>query len=505
MREGLFLMLSLFYAIMIIEGSSATVLIKPSSISFPDLPAKSALSLNGSRVCGSLHVANPLDACSPLRDRFEFNESGRFALIVRGECAFEDKIKNAQSAGFRAAIVFDDKDNRNLIYMMVNPEGIKVHAVFVSKYAGEILKEHARGKEGECCIYSSRSDAAWTVLAISLISVVVILGLLIIAFVTPRHWLHWQRTSNRCKSVDSKMVEALPCFTFRNASLSQCHVGETCAICLEDYKDGEVLKVLPCHHEFHSTCVDSWLTKWGTFCPVCKLDMKDKSAYFGVNQEVNPASESVNTSGSLPSFDNQNFHGSSFAVSNQGHDGLICTVLIGRRVKDCALLRVYILIANRSNSHWILKKRVRSAIFNFRHELVFMGSLDKSSGAEVVTIDVKATKGLLESGYTYLDVRTVEEYNKGHVDGEKIFNIPYMFNTPEGRVKNPNFLKEVSGVCKEEDKLLVGCQSGVRSLYATADLLSAGFRDVSNVGGGYLAWTENVFPVKIEKEERDEL
>ncbi|XP_034889713.1 thiosulfate sulfurtransferase 18 isoform X1 [Populus alba] len=128
-----------------------------------------------------------------------------------------------------------------------------------------------------------------------------------------------------------------------------------------------------------------------------------------------------------------------------------------------------------------------------------------SSGAEVVTIDVKATKGLLESGYTYLDVRTVEEYNKGHVDGEQIFNIPYMFNTPEGRVKNPNFLKEVSGVCKEEDKLLVGCQSGVRSLYATADLLSAGFRDVSNVGGGYLAWTENVFPVKIEKEERDEL
>jgi E3 ubiquitin-protein ligase RNF13 len=28
----------------------------------------------------------------------------------------------------------------------------------------------------------------------------------------------------------------------------------------------------------------------------------------------------------------------------------------------------------------------------------------------------------------------VEEYNKGHVDGEKIFNIPYLFNTPEGKI-----------------------------------------------------------------------
>ncbi|KAJ6413266.1 hypothetical protein OIU84_006125 [Salix udensis] len=137
----------------------------------------------------------------------------------------------------------------------------------------------------------------------------------------------------------------------------------------------------------------------------------------------------------------------------------------------------------------------------FRRGLFLLFSIYFSSGAEVVTIDVKATKGLLGSGYTYLDVRTVEEYNKGHVDGERIVNIPYMFNTPEGRVKNPNFLKEVSGVCKEEDKLLVGCQSGVRSLYASADLLSAGFKDVSNVGGGYLAWTENVFPVKIEKDE----
>ncbi|XP_047168442.1 thiosulfate sulfurtransferase 18 [Vigna umbellata] len=127
-----------------------------------------------------------------------------------------------------------------------------------------------------------------------------------------------------------------------------------------------------------------------------------------------------------------------------------------------------------------------------------MGSIGiKSSGSEVVTIDVHAAKGLIQTGHVYLDVRTVEEFQKGHVDAEKIINIPYMFNTPEGRVKNPEFLKEVLSACKKEDRIIVGCQSGVRSVYATSDLLTEGFKDVRNMGGGYLDWVKNQFPLKI--------
>jgi rhodanese-related sulfurtransferase len=129
-----------------------------------------------------------------------------------------------------------------------------------------------------------------------------------------------------------------------------------------------------------------------------------------------------------------------------------------------------------------------------------MGSLE-SSGAEVVTVDVHAAKDQIKSGHKYLDVRTVEEYKKGHVGADKILNIPYMFNTPEGRVKNPQFLNEVSSACNKEDHLIVGCQSGVRSLYATADLLSAGFKHVSDMGGGYLAWVENGFLVQKPDDE----
>ena len=132
--------------------------------------------------------------------------------------------------------------------VMMKRENVSVHAVFVSKKAGEFLKAHTQGKEGECCIFPLNNGTAWTVLAISFISFLVILAILVIAIFMPRHWLTSRGRNNPPKSVDTKMVEALPSFTFSSAHSNDCHTGETCAICLEDYKDGEVLKVLPCRH-----------------------------------------------------------------------------------------------------------------------------------------------------------------------------------------------------------------------------------------------------------------
>nr|GEV65478.1 hypothetical protein [Tanacetum cinerariifolium] len=121
-----------------------------------------------------------------------------------------------------------------------------------------------------------------------------------------------------------------------------------------------------------------------------------------------------------------------------------------------------------------------------------------SSELEIITIDVHKANLLLHKGeYRFLDVRTTEEFMKGHVDFDDAINIPYMFNSPQGRVINNNFLEQILPFCNKDDQLIVGCQSGVRSVYATNILLKAGFKHVYNMGGGYLAWVENDLPVAM--------
>ncbi|KAM7510919.1 hypothetical protein LguiB_009794 [Lonicera macranthoides] len=110
------------------------------------------------------------------------------------------------------------------------------------------------------------------------------------------------------------------------------------------------------------------------------------------------------------------------------------------------------------------------------------------STEDVVTVDVDAAKDLLNSGHRYLDVRTSEEFNKGHIDNA--LNVPYMFITQEGRVKNPEFLTQVSSISGRDDHLVVGCNRGGRSIRACADLLNSDYKHVTNMGGGYSAWVD---------------
>lgn len=44
-----------------------------------------------------------------------------------------------------------------------------------------------------------------------------------------------------------------------------------CAVCLEHFSCGDELRVFPCTHRFHTSCIDVWLVE-NRLCPVCRND-----------------------------------------------------------------------------------------------------------------------------------------------------------------------------------------------------------------------------------------
>lgn len=111
---------------------------------------------------------------------------------------------------------------------------------------------------------------------------------------------------------------------------------------------------------------------------------------------------------------------------------------------------------------------------------------------EVKRITPEEAKELLDSGgYLYLDVRTVPEFEAGHVPGAK--NVPVVEPDGYGRMAlNPRFLEVVEANFPKDAKCITGCQKGGRSLKAAQLLLQAGFTNVVDMRGGFGGETDEM-------------
>ncbi len=100
-----------------------------------------------------------------------------------------------------------------------------------------------------------------------------------------------------------------------------------------------------------------------------------------------------------------------------------------------------------------------------------------------------------DGGYTYVDVRSQEEYESGHPTGA--VNVPVMHRSTMGMVPNAEFLSVMDRSFEKGDLVIIGCQSGARSLRAAEGLVAAGFTNVLHMDGGF-GGTQNELGEVIE-------
>ena len=96
----------------------------------------------------------------------------------------------------------------------------------------------------------------------------------------------------------------------------------------------------------------------------------------------------------------------------------------------------------------------------------------------VANLTVQKFKERSDPGHI-VDVRTVKEFDKGHIDNA--MNIPLA-----------DFANFGNTLEKDSTQLYVHCQSGYRSAVAVSILRAKGFKNVCNIQGGYKALKDEI-------------
>ncbi|XP_068635361.1 uncharacterized protein [Aristolochia californica] len=70
-----------------------------------------------------------------------------------------------------------------------------------------------------------------------------------------------------------EIVESMPVKVYTKPQKHQIEEAAQCYICLVEYEEGDCMRILPCHHDFHQPCIDKWLKEIHRVCPLCRRDV----------------------------------------------------------------------------------------------------------------------------------------------------------------------------------------------------------------------------------------
>ncbi|KRZ69898.1 E3 ubiquitin-protein ligase RNF13 [Trichinella papuae] len=246
---------------------------------FDDCTASSAtfgLAIVAEEVTMCTLAVEPILACGQLAPApTHFNStpfciSGYYAIARRGNCSFAKKAFNAQKAGYSGLFIYNDYDE---VFPMagdgIYEKKVTIPALMISRTCGLKLINDYPSKDG----YGVLIRLWWSYnnalkFLIPLVAVIGVSFLILLSVVSFRWFRNQQRLQRR--RLTRRQLKKIP-----NRKFKKGDEHEMCAICLEDFADGDKMRLLPCGHVYHCACVDPWLLKNRKVCPVCKRKVTD--------------------------------------------------------------------------------------------------------------------------------------------------------------------------------------------------------------------------------------
>ncbi|XP_077987650.1 E3 ubiquitin-protein ligase RNF13-like isoform X2 [Glandiceps talaboti] len=233
---------------------------------YQDMPSSFGLALPIQGLTGFLVEADPIDGCSELKPP-PTNLSTHlpfFAIMRRSGCDFDVKVWNAQNSKYQAAIVHNV--NSNNIFPMngkTYKDQIHIPSVFVGESTGEDLRTRYTYDKGFTVTLTPEFTIPLNYYLLPFAIIVGICFILMVIFMIAK-FIRDRRRLRRSR-LSREHLKKLPTQKFKKGD-----DYDVCAICLDEYEDGDKLRILPCSHAYHCKCVDPWLTGNKRTCPVCK-------------------------------------------------------------------------------------------------------------------------------------------------------------------------------------------------------------------------------------------
>ncbi|XP_051750563.1 E3 ubiquitin-protein ligase RNF43 isoform X2 [Ctenopharyngodon idella] len=236
---------------------------------------------------GKLMQSHPLSLCNTSEDERPETD---FITIVKLESP-ESKVPQCQPLLDKArlaiqrgaqAVIFDISDDPAAAAAALQDSGSLTRPVVLVKSSdAEELMGLVNKNEEAMVFIDIRVEPKWPPYDVGILLTVALAVLAIIMIFalrfrcrSNRTWdsVH-QETMRAISRLETRMYSSQGCSGSQRsrgapASNSSSNSSPICAICLEEFMDGQDLRIISCGHEFHKECVDPWLLQHRT-CPLC--------------------------------------------------------------------------------------------------------------------------------------------------------------------------------------------------------------------------------------------